>query len=294
VSIYGQQQFFVWGPVGGLETVPEEFSRHYSGVWRFVEALRRAVVKTLPLNSGFKKRCRRADLILCKTDITRSLLPADCREKAVLLTDVAVEALRSGAPLATEKRADGVLRLITVGRLEGWRGFDLCIEALARAAAVNAKVCLTIVGDGKERLRLEQLAETLGVKDKVTFTGFVSGEEYRRLLGESDVVLNGSLKEGAVTVSFESMAMGKPLVCLDTTGYTRYFHEDYAIVIPIAGRDKVIEDMAEGILRMQDGELRARMGRKAFEAGRSFSWERRGEEIFRLFTERLKKDGKVL
>lgn len=38
-----------------------------------------------------------------------------------------------------------------------------------------------------------------------------------------DAVINASLKEGAVTVSFDSMALGKPLLCIDTTGYTRYF-----------------------------------------------------------------------
>jgi glycosyltransferase involved in cell wall biosynthesis len=286
VSSYGQRQFFVWGPVGGLETVPEEFSRHYTGVWRFVEALRRAVVKTIPLNFGLKQRCRNADLILCKTDITRHLLPAEYRHKAVLQTDVAVE---TEPTTQTEKCVSdtNTLRLVTVGRLEGWRGFDLCLEALALAAVKNRNIHLTIVGDGKERARLEQMTEKLGIQSLVTFTGFVSAAEYHRLLNESDVVLNGSLKEGAVTVSFDSMAAGKPLVCLDTTGYTRYFKDDYAVVIPITSRSEVIKRMADGILRLQDRDLRERMGQKAIAAGREFTWERRGEEICRLFTDRL-------
>lgn len=49
------------------------------------------------------------------------------------------------------------------------------------------------------------------------------------MMDRADVVINAALKEGAVTVSFDCMAMGKPLICLDTTGYTRYFTNEYAI-----------------------------------------------------------------
>ena len=45
VSSYGQRQFFVWGPVGGLETIPAEFSSCYAGKARIIEWVRRAVIK---------------------------------------------------------------------------------------------------------------------------------------------------------------------------------------------------------------------------------------------------------
>ena len=54
VSSYGQKQFFVWGPVGGLETIPAEYSTHYARKSRLIEWVRRAAIKPLPLNFGFK------------------------------------------------------------------------------------------------------------------------------------------------------------------------------------------------------------------------------------------------
>ena len=101
VSGYGSKQTFVWGPVGGLETIPKEFTSHYSRRSRIIESVRRGVVRMLPLNHGFRKRCRRADLILCKTEIARDLIPVKYRHKAVLQTDVATEDLETltiGAP----------------------------------------------------------------------------------------------------------------------------------------------------------------------------------------------------
>ncbi len=285
VSSYGQKQFFVWGPVGGLETIPAEYSSHYARKSRIIEWVRRLAVKALPMNFGFKKRCRNADLILCKTEITRDLIPARERDKAVLFTDVAVE--KQPAITETGSKESDVIEFITVGRLDAWRGFDLAIEAFARVAKENRNMRLTIVGKGADKSRLKELAKQLGVKEAVTFAGNVTMDEYYRMLAASNVVVNASLKEGAVTVSFDSMAMGKPLICLDTTGYTRYFSNEYAIVIPRTGREEVIANMAAAMQRMTDAGERRTIGEKAKQAGAQFTWEARGEEFKELLNIKL-------
>ena len=287
VSSYGQKQFFVWGPVGGLETIPGEYSRHYSQKGRLIEWVRRMAIKMLPLNFGFKKRCKRADLILCKTEITRNLVPAKYRDKSVLFTDVAVDSAPHTA--VTAKKEQDTIEFITVGRLDAWRGFDLVIESFAHAAANDKRMHLTIVGKGSDKERLTGLVERLGLQKQVTFTGKVAMDEYYRLLANADVVVNASLKEGAVTVSFDSMAMGKPLICLDTTGYTRYFSNDYAIVIPRTSRKQVVEDIAAAMERMKSKEERKTIGDKAKNAGKQFLWEARGYEYRDLLKKALKK-----
>lgn len=287
VSSYGQKQFFVWGPVGGLETIPAEYSNHYARKARVIEWVRRAAIKLLPLNFGFEQRCKRADLILCKTEITRDLIPAKQRDKAVLFTDVAVENITQ-ATTAGEGAKD-CTNFITVGRLDAWRGFDLAIESFARAAKSASNIHLTIVGKGGDKERLVTIAKNLGVSDKITFTGKVEMEEYYRLLATSDVVINASLKEGAVTVSFDTLAMGKPLICLDTTGYTRYFSNDYAVVIPRTGREQVIEEMSNAIVGLCDENKRKALGEKARTAGKKFTWEARGKKFYELLVSKINK-----
>ena len=276
VSSYGSKQFFVWGPVGGLETISAEYSNHYARKSRIIEWVRRATIKMLPINFGFKRRCRNADLILCKTEITRDHIPARYRDKSVLFTDVAVDRITQKENVA--KRGNGTIEYITVGRLDAWRGFDLVIESFARAAANDKRMHLTIVGKGSDKARLAGLVEKLGLQEQVTFTGKVAMDEYYRLLANADVVVNASLKEGAVTVSFDTMAMGKPLICLDTTGYTRYFSNEYAVVIPRTSRKEVIAEIASAMKRLKDENERRTIGEKAKNAGKQFLWESRGIE----------------
>jgi len=287
VSSYGRKQFFVWGPVGGLETIPAEYSSHYARKSRLIEWVRRVTVKALPLNFGFKRRCKNADLMLCKTEITRDLIPAKHRKRAVLFTDVAVE--KQSAIAGTSSKNGDIVEFITVGRLDAWRGFDLVIESFARAAKTNKNIHLTIVGKGADKQRLKGIAKKFGVQEQVAFTGKVAMDEYYRLLAASDVVVNASLKEGAVTVSFDSMAMGKPLICLDTTGYTRYFSNEYAIIIPRTGRGEVVANLATAMERMTDAGERTAIGEKAKTAGAQFTWAARGEEFKELLMKELYK-----
>lgn len=279
VSSYGQKQFFIWGPVGGLESIPKEYSGHYDRKSQIIESVRRAVVRLARWNIGLKKRCENADLILCKTEITRNTLPFEAQKKAILFTDVAADIQTAEAMPMPEKK---VAEFITVGHLDAWRGFDLVIEAFAEAAKDKQDVHLNIVGDGPDKNRLKNLIRDLGVESHVTLTGKVTMNEYRHLMQKTDVVVNAALKEGAVTVSFDSMAMGKPLICLDTTGYTRYFTNEYAIVIPRNKRSAVVEELKRGILRLTELEEREKLGQKAREISQKFSWEHRGREFYEL------------
>ncbi len=287
VSSYGQKQFFIWGPAGGVETIPEEYSRLYPKKMRLVERVRRMVVGNLKWNRGFRNRCRNANLILCKTDILRNHIPERYRDKAVLFTDVAVDT-QLDSPKVVESASNRRVEYLSVGRLDPWRGFDLTIEAFAQAVRLNDNIHLTIVGKGADKERLQGLIEQLGMTDKVTLAGAVSMETYQEYMRRCDVVLNASLKEGAVTVSFDSMAMGKPLICIDTTGYTRYFSRDYAEVIERGSRANTIKALADSIVKLTDSQLRYEMGLKAQQAGVQFSWGHRGEEIYQAIMKAIK------
>lgn len=283
VSHYGQRQFFIWGPTGGAETISKEYSNLYPLKMRWVEWLRRVMVRNLKFNTGFKRRCRHANLILCKTEILRNQIPEQDRHKAIMFTDVAVD-FPTNIPKVVKAAPNKIVEHITVGRLQPWRGFDLIIEAFAQALKKRQNIHLTIIGDGPDKKRLANLIKTLGITGQVTMTGTVSRKHYRTYLSNCDVIVNAALKEGAVTVSFDSMAMGKPLICIDTTGYTRYFSNEYAEIIERKDRETTIKALTNSILRLTNANLRFEMGKRAQQAGSHFTWHQHGKEIFETIT----------
>ena len=282
VSSYGQRQCFIWGPLGGLETIPREFSKHYTLRWRMVEAVRRLTVATCRWNIGLKKRVRNADLLLCKTRASLQKMAFFPNKHKILFTDVAPNCRNYyNFAVNTAKRTN----FISVGRLDAWRGFDLAIEAFAKVHEQEALTYLTIVGEGSDRKRLERLIVAKGLTDSVRLIGKVTMDEYKKLMTDADVVVNASLKEGGVTVAFDAMSMGKPIVCVDSGGYTRYFNEDYAVVVDLTGRKEVIDELAKGMLKLTVPATRKAFGSKAKDASELWSWERHGLEIRDVITE---------
>lgn len=101
--------------------------------------------------------------------------------------------------------------ILSTGRLAPQKGLEYLIEAtmvLARSMTRPFKVVLA--GDGPMRRELKQLAERLGVSDKVVFLGFQ--EDIGSLLAVCDLVALPTEREGLSIALLEAMAAGKPVV----------------------------------------------------------------------------------
>ncbi|MFR9545784.1 MAG: glycosyltransferase family 4 protein [Rikenellaceae bacterium] len=286
VSSYGQKQTFIWGPTSVGNSIEREFTKHYGFKSRLKEWAQRLVSSTLYFNAGFQKRCRNATLILCKTEQTLASIPSEYRDKAVLFTDVAVELIDTEQWQSNDKR-NGVVRYLSVGRLEGWRGFDLLIEAMARVTKESDKIHLDILGEGADMKHLEQLIKRHNLQDYITLAGQVSRDEYYQYMAECDVVVNPSLREGAVTTAFDSMSFAKPIICIDSGGYSRYFRDDYAIVLPREGREEIIDRLAEAIVRLSDAKNREELSKGIILRRDTLSWSHKAEEIRDIIKQRL-------
>lgn len=101
-----------------------------------------------------------------------------------------------------------------VGRLEKWKNQSFLIEA-TKIVQETADVYLMIVGDGDIRADLEKQAESLGLEDKVIFTGAVNNaNEYYSAM---DLFCLPSYAEGFPFVLVEAQANGLKCLISDTT-----------------------------------------------------------------------------
>lgn len=77
----------------------------------------------------------------------------------------------------------------------------------------NNKVRLLIVGDGPERLALENLTEELGLSEKVIFTGMIAPEMVPSYYKMADIFVSASTSETQGLTYIEAMASGTPILC---------------------------------------------------------------------------------
>jgi glycosyltransferase involved in cell wall biosynthesis len=123
-----------------------------------------------------------------------------------------VRSLRNGVDLElfrpTERVSGQPFTLLTVGHLVPVKGHDLVISALPLLPDVR----LVLAGDGPERKKLEALAGSLGVQERVRFLGAVPQADLPHHYSNADALVLASSREGWANVLLESMACGTPVV----------------------------------------------------------------------------------
>ena len=156
-------------------------------------------------------------------------------------------------------------QVMMVGRLVEKKGFEYGLQAFARAARSGCDASLTIVGDGPRRRSLEQLAQSLGVGDRVSFTGVLSSREVSERLRRSDVLLAPSVtardgnREGSPMVVKEASACEVVPVSTYHAGIPEIV-EDGTTGFLVNERD--VDAMADRLTQLlHDASLRTRMGR---------------------------------
>ncbi len=98
---------------------------------------------------------------------------------------------------------------VFVGRLDEEKHVEVAIKALAQARPTSQ---LVIVGKGRLEHSLRQLAASLGMADRVVFTGYVPNDALPGLLSASDVFIMPSEAELQSIATLEAMACGRPIL----------------------------------------------------------------------------------
>lgn len=161
--------------------------------------------------------------------------------------------------------------LLFLGRLKKYKRVDLVIEAVARLAADGSEVELLVGGVGDQLGVLRTLASQRGVAHRVSFLGFVTDEEKRRLLRDSWVHVLTSPKEGWGISNLEAAACGTPTVASDSPGLRESVIDgETGLLVPHGDVPALCE--ALGAL-LADADRRREMGRKARTFAEGFSWD---------------------
>jgi len=123
------------------------------------------------------------------------------------------------APLMEEAEKGwkpGALRVLSVGRLTYYKGFDVLIRSVRHVADISVQ----IVGDGALRKALQEQIVRDGVQTRVVLRGGLSDPRLQALLATCDVLCLPSVErtEAFGIVLLEAMRYGKALVVSDIPG----------------------------------------------------------------------------
>jgi len=175
-----------------------------------------------------------ADRIIAVSNITKSVIiqkydiPADKIE--VIHNAIDTESLGSEPydkrtyTYLEALRAEGYTVVATVTRFTIQKGLVHFIKAAARACEKYHKLVFLLAGDGEQRDELIRLSAQLGIADKVFFTGFVRGKQWRDAYSVADIFVMSSVSEPFGLTALEAAHYNSALVITRQSGVGEVLH----------------------------------------------------------------------
>lgn len=117
------------------------------------------------------------------------------------------------------------LKIISVGRLVKWKGFQFLIKALYSFNKYYPDWELKIIGDGECRSMLEKKIQKCGLHEKIELLGFISHKKMAGILSSHDVYIQPSIvdsdthqAESFGVAVMEAIIVGLPVIVTNTGG----------------------------------------------------------------------------
>jgi glycosyltransferase involved in cell wall biosynthesis len=176
----------------------------------------------------------------------------------------------------------GKIVLLTFGLLSPNKGIEYVIEALPAILENHPDVVYVVLGsthpnivarDGESyRLRLQRLAESLGVASHVIFRDcFVTLQELKQFIGAADIYVTPYLNESQITSGTLAYAFGAGKAVISTP----YWHaqellaNNRGILVPFANSERI----GKAVNRyLSDPFLMAATRKRAWKLGRGMTW----------------------
>jgi colanic acid/amylovoran biosynthesis glycosyltransferase len=154
-------------------------------------------------------------------------------------------------------------KILTVSRFVEKKGLKYAVNALSQ---IEQEFEYHMVGDGELREQIEKQVKEQGLEDQVTFHGWMTNEEVKQKMQESDIFLLPSVtasdgdQEGTPTVLLEAQATGLPVASTYHAGIPEIVEDGETGLL---AEEKDVEDLKQNLESLiDDVEKRKAMGAK--------------------------------
>ena len=234
-------------------------------------------MKDLGNDDLLREICADAEFVATETDYSRELLCQRCPDSAAKIYRINNGIDLEPFPDLLPTKANAAPRIISVGRLVAFKGFEHLIDACAELAHRGLDFTCEIIGDGPLRDDLQAKIDMLNLSSRVSLLGSLSQVAVLEKLRSADIFALASVTDpqGASdvfpTVIIEAMTAARPVVSTHLAGIPEsVVHSETGLLVSPGDTTELAQALEQ---LMRDSGLRSRLGR----AGRA-----RVEQHFRI------------
>jgi glycosyltransferase involved in cell wall biosynthesis len=175
------------------------------------------------------------------------------------------------------------LELIFVGGLVPRKACDLALRAAAPLLRSDG-ARFTVVGDGWERQRYEELAKSLGIEKAVEFCGWVKHAEVLQRLRSADVMVFPSIRDNGAGIVFEALGSGAVPIVADFGGPGDIVRPDVGFKVPLTTENEIVSQIENILTELaRNRELLNRLRERGIAYARErLTWDAKAQSTTRV------------
>jgi glycosyltransferase involved in cell wall biosynthesis len=282
--IWGHGVPCIWGPVGGIESIPTPLLPWHHPASFLEEIFRNLsnLIQAAPFHD-LPKRALNSNTVLVSTmEMQKNLAELNIPCELVPTIGLRTKEL----PHQNHRQSKGPLRILFVGKVITLKGIDLALAAL-EAAGTDAT--FTIVGTGNYLSAARRFVQKRGLQERVVFRGQLPREQVLAIYSEFDLFLFPSLHDTGGYAVIEAMFNELPVICLDCGGPAVAVRAGCGIKVPIQARKNVVNELADAIRRYdEDRQTLLLHGKAARETIlEHYDWDEKGDQMNEIYEKTL-------
>lgn len=278
---YLLKQPFVWGPIGGGDTVPWSFLKKMKLRW-IAQEIVYGTINRIGKVSPFSLITRiKVAAVVFRTQSAKLLFPKRGNTHSAIISETA-----SSEIVARQSKTMGnTVHAICVGRMNYWKGFILAVQGFHEFLKQGGQGTLELFGEGTELQSIANYIKANKLEGHIFIRGFVPNETIKQKMDEAQIMLHPSFREGGSWAIMEAMSFGIPVICLNTSGPKDMVTENCGMLIQMKSSEQVSADIGNALNTLfKEKSVYEKLSKNAItRIKEEYNWTRRGEQIGAIY-----------
>jgi glycosyltransferase involved in cell wall biosynthesis len=222
-----------------------------------------------------------ADRVITVSEYTKKIAIKQYQisEKKV---DVIHNGVLPGLPRSMSVHEKNFPVVVFLGRVTFQKGPEYFLHAAAKVLRKNPDVRFVLAGHGDKLMQMITLAAQLKITSRVSFTGFIQGDDIGQLFGSSNVYVMPSVSEPFGISALEAARAGVPVIISRQSGVAEVLNS--ALKMDFWDTD----GMADAIMALlKHHSLSRLMSRNGFNQSRLQTWNKAASRVLTTYSKLL-------
>ncbi len=222
---------------------------------------------------------RRANYLIALSESWKQYYVETCglsaKQVLILKNPVELPTLSKKAPRSQK------LKLAFLGKINERKGIYDLLKAVANLDPPDRqKIELVLAGTGEEE-QVQELATRLGIRELISFPGWINDQQRNQLLAESDVFILPSYNEGLPMAILEAMSWALPIITTPVGGIPEVIIDKETGLLVTPGDIEQLSQALQSLINQP--ALRADLGQAARKKVEPLSMEHYGVTLFEIY-----------